>query len=47
MVYELHKTFTSGNYNYITGEDPGIFDWGVQIIGEYPKNIAFLNIPGI
>ena len=45
-MYELNKTFSSENYN-ITGEDLGIFDWEVQIIGRYPKHITFLNIPEI
>ena len=41
-MYELNKTFTSGNYN-ITGEDQGIFYWEVQITGGYPKTLHFLN----
>ena len=40
-MYELNKTFTSGNYN-ITEEDRGIFDWGVQITGGYPQTLHFL-----
>lgn len=39
-MYELNKTFSSENYN-ITGEDLGIFDWEVQIIGGYPNTLHF------
>lgn len=39
-MYELNKTFSSGNYN-ITGEDLGIFDWEVYIIGGYPNTLHF------
>ena len=43
-MYELNKTFSSGNYN-ITGKDLGIFYWEVQIIGGVPKTHYIFEYP--